>query len=124
MRLAIQKFHLVLTCGVYNSYHWFKFVNFPSQPHVPAIPLHIKLFYSIGNVTLNSLNFIWFRAMIAAVQKRFSGPPSAAPGGKKGGKQQLTDTEKKRAQEAHDEAWKASGVGPDAREEVKQRAGY
>lgn len=51
-----------LTFGVYNSFSWFKMVNFPASPHVPAIPLGLKAFYSIGNITLNTLNFIWFRA--------------------------------------------------------------
>lgn len=51
-----------LTFGVYNSYSWFVATNFPAKPIVPAIPLGLRLFYSIGNVTLNTLNFVWFRA--------------------------------------------------------------
>lgn len=69
-----------LTFGVYNSYSWFMHVNFPAKPHSPAIPLHIHIFYTVGNVVLNSLNFIWFRAMIRAVQKRFTAKPADGTG--------------------------------------------
>lgn len=61
-----------LTFGVYNSFSWMMLVHFPAKAHSPAIPLHIKTFFTVGNITLNSLNFIWFRAMIRAVQKRFT----------------------------------------------------
>lgn len=61
-----------LTFGVYNSLSWMMLVHFPSKPAYPSIPLHIKIFFTTGNVVLNSLNFIWFRAMIRAVQKRFT----------------------------------------------------
>jgi len=61
-----------LTFGLYNSASFMLFVHFPSKPHNPPIPFGIKTFYTVGNVILNSLNFIWFRAMIRAVQKRFS----------------------------------------------------
>jgi hypothetical protein len=69
-----------LTFGVYNSFSFLKFVFFPPKAHYPPIPVHIWIFYSVGNVILNTLNFIWFRAMVRAVQKRF------APSDKKGGK--------------------------------------
>lgn len=69
-----------LTFGVYNSYSWMMFVYFPSKPHNPPIPFHIKAFYTTGNLILNTLNFVWFRAMIRAVQKRFS--PKDPKGGK------------------------------------------
>ncbi|CEH17340.1 uncharacterized conserved protein [Ceraceosorus bombacis] len=65
-----------LTFGVYNSYSWFMNVNFPATPHVPPIPISYRVFYTLGNITLNSLNFIWFRAMIRAVQKRFTAAPA------------------------------------------------
>lgn len=58
-----------------QSISWFSFCNFPSTPHYPPIPTYIRLFYSIGNVTLNSLNFVWFRSMIRAVLKRFDTKP-------------------------------------------------
>jgi hypothetical protein len=61
-----------LTFGVYNSISFMSFVYFPPKPHNPPIPTHIKTLYTVGNLVLNSLNFIWFRAMIRAVQKRFS----------------------------------------------------
>lgn len=61
-----------LTFGVYNSASWMRLVHFPSKPHYPPIPFHIKAFFTAGNLVLNSLNFIWFRAMIRAVQKRFT----------------------------------------------------
>lgn len=38
------------------------FTNFPATPHVPAIPISYRIFYTVGNITLNSLNFIWFKA--------------------------------------------------------------
>ncbi|KAK0522000.1 hypothetical protein OC835_006715 [Tilletia horrida] len=66
-----------LTFGMYNSYHFFAHVLFPPAPHVPPLPAHVKYFYLIGNVTLNSLNFFWFRAMIRAIQKRFTAAPEA-----------------------------------------------
>lgn len=37
----------------------------------------------IGNVTLNCLNFFWFRAMVRAVQKRFVAKPEPKANGKK-----------------------------------------
>ncbi len=43
--------------------------------HSPPLPTGVRLFYSIGNVTLNCLNFIWFRAMVRAVLKRFDTKP-------------------------------------------------
>lgn len=64
-----------LTFGVYNSFSFFKFVVAPSKPHFPPIPGHLKTFYMVGNVILNSLNFFWFRAMVRAVQKRFTVKP-------------------------------------------------
>ncbi|KAK0542286.1 hypothetical protein OC846_006682 [Tilletia horrida] len=66
-----------LTFGMYNSYHFFAHVLFPPTPHVPPLPAHVKYFYLIGNITLNSLNFFWFRAMIRAIQKRFNAVPEA-----------------------------------------------
>ncbi|CAD6930925.1 unnamed protein product [Tilletia caries] len=66
-----------LTFGLYNSYHFFSHVLFPPSPHVPPLPDHVKYFYLIGNVILNSLNFFWFRAMIRAIQKRFQATPEA-----------------------------------------------
>ncbi|KAL9935069.1 hypothetical protein V8E36_006145 [Tilletia maclaganii] len=66
-----------LTFGMYNSYHFFAHVLFPPSPHVPPLPSHVKYFYLIGNVILNSLNFFWFRAMIRAIQKRFVAAPEA-----------------------------------------------
>ncbi len=65
-----------LTFGVYNSLSFFKFVVAPAKPHHPPIPLHLKTFYMVGNVILNSLNFFWFRAMVRAVQKRFTVKPT------------------------------------------------
>ncbi|PWZ02967.1 DUF887-domain-containing protein [Testicularia cyperi] len=67
-----------LTFGVYNSISFFKFVVAPARPHHPAIPGHLKAFYLVGNVILNSLNFFWFRAMVRAVQKRFTVKPDPA----------------------------------------------
>ena len=64
-----------LTFGVYNSFSFFKFVVAPSKPHHPPIPMHLKTFYMAGNLILNSLNFFWFRAMIRAIQKRFTVQP-------------------------------------------------
>lgn len=58
-----------LILGVYNSVSWFNMTLF--TPHTPPIPLGIKFFFCTGNVVLNSLNFIWFRAMVRAVTKRF-----------------------------------------------------
>lgn len=72
-----------LTFGVYNSYSWFMHVNFPVKAHSPRIPLHIHIFFTVGNVVLNSLNFIWFRAMIRAVQKRFTAKPADEKNGGK-----------------------------------------
>jgi hypothetical protein len=69
-----------LTFGVYNSFSFLKFVFFPPKAHYPPIPVHIWIFYSVGNIILNTLNFIWFKAMVRAVRKRF------APVDKKGGK--------------------------------------
>ncbi|KDN50857.1 DUF887-domain-containing protein [Tilletiaria anomala UBC 951] len=66
-----------LVFGVYNSFSWFKLANFPDVPQNPPLPMHIRAFYSVGNLTLNSLNFIWFRAMIRAVLKRFQTKPHA-----------------------------------------------
>lgn len=124
-----------LTFGVYNSYSWFKHVNFPSQPHVPAIPVHIKVFYSVGNVVLNTLNFVWFRAMIAAVLKRFDGGAGA-----KGKKEKKAVEEKKQrpgmapfsgsyndgaspdeASRIDRNAERMAGVGAEAREDVRKR---
>jgi hypothetical protein len=59
-----------LTFGVYNSASWMRLVHF--TPVSPPIPYHMKVFFTTGNVVLNTLNFVWFRAMIRAVQKRFS----------------------------------------------------
>ncbi|PWN17833.1 hypothetical protein BCV69DRAFT_123270 [Microstroma glucosiphilum] len=109
-----------LTFGVYNSYSWFKLVNFPATPHVPAIPLPIKLFYSIGNVTLNTLNFIWFRAMIAAVQKRFTSSPSDADK-KRLASGKVTPEEKERASKADEDARIMAGVGQESREDLRRR---
>ena len=64
-----------LTFGVYNSFSFFKFVVAPPKAHHPPIPGHLKAFYMVGNVILNSLNFFWFRAMVRAVQKRFTVKP-------------------------------------------------
>lgn len=58
-----------LVGGVYNSIAWFRLTVF--TVHLPPIPLFIKCFFVVGNVTLNSLNFIWFRAMVRAITKRF-----------------------------------------------------
>lgn len=69
-----------LTFGLYNSYDWLKFVHFPPKPHYPPIPVGIKIFFTVGNVLLNTLNFIWFKAMVRAVQKRFA--PIDSKGGK------------------------------------------
>lgn len=69
-----------LTFGVYNSFSFFKFVVAPPKPHHPPIPGHLKTFYMVGNVILNSLNFFWFRAMVRAVQKRFTVKPEQGPG--------------------------------------------
>lgn len=52
----------------------------PTVPHSPAIPTHLLLFYGIGNVTLNFLNFFWFRAMVRAVRKRFVVQPQPGSG--------------------------------------------
>lgn len=71
-----------LTFGVYNSYSWFMHTNFVQ--HTPPIPISIKLFFMIGNVTLNCLNFFWFRAMVRAVQKRFVAKPESKDGKEKG----------------------------------------
>ncbi|PWN24578.1 hypothetical protein BDZ90DRAFT_247354 [Jaminaea rosea] len=98
-----------LTFGVYNSYSWFQHVNFPQHPHVPAIPLGLKVFYSVGNVVLNTLNFVWFRAMIAAVLKRFDGSSA-----KKGEKQDEASRIDRKAE-------KEAGIGSEARDEVRRR---
>ncbi|EIM89588.1 DUF887-domain-containing protein [Stereum hirsutum FP-91666 SS1] len=37
------------------------------------IPFFIALFYGVGNVVLQFLNWFWFTKMIAALQKRFAG---------------------------------------------------
>lgn len=120
-----------LTFGVYNSYSWFRHVNFPAHPHVPAIPLGIKLFYSIGNVTLNTLNFLWFKAMIAAVLKRFRSAKDTA--GKKsddGKRPKLPPSSNshnepqvkaKEASRIDRKAERAVGVGSEGRDEVRQR---
>ena len=39
-------------------------VNFPAVPHVPAIPMSYRVYYTVGNITLNTLNFVWFRACV------------------------------------------------------------
>ncbi|EPQ32021.1 uncharacterized protein PFL1_00219 [Pseudozyma flocculosa PF-1] len=70
-----------LTFGVYNSISFFKFVVSPPTPHHPPIPRYIANFYMTGNVILNSLNFFWFRAMVRAVQKRFTAKPKPAEAG-------------------------------------------
>lgn len=116
-----------LTFGVYNSYSWFKLVNFPAQPHVPAIPLGIKLFYSIGNVTLNTLNFIWFKAMIAAVLKRFQ-PAKGETKDTKGKRPKAApfsgsynEVNTKEIKHIDREAERAAGIGPEGRDELRQR---
>ncbi|CAO1624661.1 unnamed protein product [Parajaminaea phylloscopi] len=120
-----------LTFGVYNSYSWFSHVNFPAHPHVPAIPLHIKLFYSVGNITLNTLNFVWFRAMIAAVLKRFQPAKEAAKGqGANGERPKLPPfsgsyndrhVDAKEASRIDREAERAAGVGSESRDQIRQR---
>lgn len=128
-----------LTFGVINSYSWFLHVNFPASPHVPAIPLHIKLFYSVGNVVLNTLNFIWFKAMIAAVLKRFQPakedagkggekgkgkrPPASAPfsGSYHGQDVPAGHVSTKEASRIDKEALKEAGVGAEGREELRRR---
>ncbi|CAO1621789.1 unnamed protein product [Sympodiomycopsis kandeliae] len=110
-----------LTFGVYNSYSWFMATNFPSTPIVPAIPIGLRLFYSIGNVTLNTLNFIWFRAMIAAVQKRFS-PPKEEKKTKKGSAPfSGSYIDQKELSAADAEAFRMAGVGTEAREDLRKR---
>ncbi|PWN48961.1 DUF887-domain-containing protein [Violaceomyces palustris] len=69
-----------LTFGLYNSIGWFRFVVFPATPHSPPLPKYIAIFYMVGNVTLNCLNFFWFRAMVRAVQKRFTAEPKPSGG--------------------------------------------
>lgn len=109
-----------LTFGVYNSFSWFKHVNFPPAPHVPPIPLGLKLFYSVGNVTLNTLNFVWFRAMIAAVQKRFTAAPTTVKKEKEGpfsgsySGGEATEKDKKVAQKADRDAQRMAGVRRDS----------
>ncbi|UZJ55206.1 hypothetical protein CBS101457_004526 [Exobasidium rhododendri] len=101
-----------LTFGVYNSLSFMSFVYFPSKPHYPPIPTHIKIFYTVGNLTLNTLNFIWFKAMIRAVQKRFA--PVDPQGAKLDAKKIATGKQSVKAgvRGSHDEPFeKQAGVG-------------
>ena len=54
---------LLLTTWNEQSISWFRLCNFPAVSPSPPLPIYIRVFYSIGNVTLNTLNFVWFRAV-------------------------------------------------------------
>ena len=47
-----------------------------------GVPIGVLLVYGVGNVVLNSLNWIWFAKMIAALKKRMGGSKSKEANGK------------------------------------------
>lgn len=75
----INAFFLLGTCisvrlvlGVVISYRLISSVWTPSHLLAHPVPLSYKLFYTIGLMVLNTLNYYWFSKMVKAVQKRFA----------------------------------------------------
>jgi len=69
-----------LIWGTYNSYQLLQLLFF-SDAGLDA-PKNVRVLYLGLNLLMNSLNFFWFRAMVAALRKRFV----------KGGKAEPIDT--------------------------------
>lgn len=61
-----------LILGVYNSYSLVSSLWQPTERQVGHVYLGWKLFYTIGLIVLNILNYFWFSKMVRAIQKRFT----------------------------------------------------
>lgn len=63
-----------LVWGTYNSYQLMQLLFF--SPEGQGAPKSVRYLYLGLNLLMNSLNFFWFRSMVLALRKRFTGSPT------------------------------------------------
>jgi len=77
--LVLTFFFVRIVYGLYQSYEYYIAVYYAWD----RMPKTLVLFYSLGNVILNSLNLFWFRKLIAKAArtlKKSKAPPAVSNG--------------------------------------------